>query len=236
MTVNRIYRGLTTLIANTLAPPRCVFCATSLQAGECCDRCLALLPTNETACARCANPLQKELPEGVDCAACQATNPPYHRAIAPFLFEFPVDSAIRAVKFGHKMFYLPFFGGALADALHESELHVDCLVPVPLHWRRHAERGFNQAYELSKALARQTGLPLFTDVKRIRKTATQSGLNAHERRRNLRGAFRVSKPLRHAKLLVVDDVMTTGNTCRALAESLQRAGADSVAVLTIARA
>lgn len=114
--------------------------------------------------------------------------------------------------------------------------HADALLPVPLHPWRHAARGFNQALELARPLARRSGLPLLTITRRVRRTRPQTGLTAAERRRNLRGAFSVTRrlPCRHP--LIVDDVMTTGETCSQLARVLLAAGAEDVSVLTAARA
>jgi ComF family protein len=123
--------------------------------------------------------------------------------------------------------------------LAELSLHfpdVDALVPVPLHRRRHVARGFNQAHELCRPLVRRTGLPLVRDARRIRPTAPQTGLDAVARRRNLRNAFVVVRKLRCRHPLIVDDVMTTGETCRQLALALLKAGAATVNVLTVARA
>jgi ComF family protein len=152
------------------------------------------------------------------------------------LYAFPVDTALKALKFRHRLWYVPAFAELLLPELSLHFPDVDALVPVPLHHRRHAARGFNQAYELCKLLGRRTGLPLILAARRTRRTGPQAGLNAIERRRNLRNAFRVTEKLRCRHPLIVDDVMTTGETCRQLAVALQKAGATTVSVLTVARA
>jgi ComF family protein len=152
------------------------------------------------------------------------------------LYEFPVDAAIKALKFRRHLYYLPVFGDLLVCEIAQQFGDVDGLVPVPLHWWRHARRGFNQATELCKRIRRDNGLPIVAKVTRIRATKTQSGLSAEERRKNLRGAFEISGPLRFRHLLIVDDVMTTGATCGQLSKVLLAAGAEKVSVLTIARA
>lgn len=113
---------------------------------------------------------------------------------------------------------------------------VDGLVPVPLHRWRQALRGFNQALEISKYISRRTGLPIVQNITRIRATKTQSGLSAQERKRNLKNAFMIVGDLQVCHPLIIDDVMTTGETCNQLAVSLLSAGAERVNVLTIARA
>ena len=112
----------------------------------------------------------------------------------------------------------------------------DAMVPVPLNRWRNAVRGFNQAQELARRLRHGTGLPIRSCVRRVRRTQTQSGLNAAERRMNIKGAFRVTRPPRCRHALIVDDVMTTGETCRELTVTLLDAGVEKVSVLTIARA
>jgi ComF family protein len=152
------------------------------------------------------------------------------------LYEFPVDAAIKALKFRRKLFYVPAFADILAQAMCTMPGDVDALVPVPLHWRRQAIRGFNQASELAYAASRKTGLPVLRNVVRHRATPYQSGLAAAHRQRNLQAAFAVRGAIRARHVLIVDDVITTGVTCRQLALILLEAGAREVSVLAIARA
>jgi len=220
-------------LLNRLPPPLCAFCSTPTGSRLCCDRCSALLRRNRVACGRCASPLHTA--PGSLCGRCQSRPPPYHLAAAPLLYEFPVDAAIKALKFRRHLYYLPVFGDLLLNEIALRFKHVDGLVPVPLHRWRHALRGFNQATELCKRIRRDNGLPVVTGVTRVHATKTQSGLSAEERRRNLRGAFSVSGSLGFRHLLIIDDVMTTGATCGQLAKELLAAGAKKVSVLTIAR-
>lgn len=113
----------------------------------------------------------------------------------------------------------------------------DAVIPVPLHWRRRWSRGFNQSELLASELSRARGLPLVRGVRRRKQTTTQTGLTHAQRRENVRGAFEVTRPAEIAgkKILLVDDVMTTGATADACASALVRAGALSVTVLTLAR-
>jgi ComF family protein len=113
----------------------------------------------------------------------------------------------------------------------------DVVVPVPLHWRRRWQRGFNQSELLAGATARRCGIPMWNAVRRLRATEAQAGLTNAVRRRNVAGVFRVKPRVRVAgmRLLLVDDVMTTGATASACAAALKRAGAKSVALLALAR-
>ena len=128
------------------------------------------------------------------------------------------------------------FADLLSPVLDRAFSDCDALVPVPLHRRRHVLRGFNQADEICRSLARASGLPMIMNVTRRRATRPQSGLTAVERRRNLRNAFAVRGPVAGRHLLIIDDVLTTGSTCNELAGALLGAGAKRVSVLVVARA
>lgn len=173
---------------------------------------------------------------GVYCPACQQTLPPFTLARAPFVYDFPVDAALKAIKFKRQLHYVSAFASILLRTLERDFSAADALLPVPLHRWRHAKRGFNQATELCNFLQRDTGLQVLRNVRRNRATKPQTGLNAVERRRNLKRAFSVEGDVSERNILIVDDVITTGETCKALATALLNAGAADVGVLTVARA
>jgi ComF family protein len=193
------------------------------------------LPFNSTACDRCATPLQTTTNNDGGCAACGQQRLAFVAAIAPLKYEFPIDMAIKSLKFRRNLFYLPVFSDLLLKAMQGHLDDADGLVPVPLHRWRQALRGFNQALELAEAISRRSGLPIARNVTRVRATKTQSGLTADERKRNLKNAFSVTGQLAIRRPVIVDDVMTTGETCNQLATTLLSAGAERVYVLTIAR-
>lgn len=126
-------------------------------------------------------------------------------------------------------------GARLVDAFPRSQ-PIDAITAVPMHWWREWNRGYNQAELLAKEVAHHTGLPFVQPLRRARWSAPQAGLSDHDRRLNLRGAFAVKKPLAGLRLLLVDDVLTTGATVSACSAALKRAGAARVSVLTLARA
>jgi ComF family protein len=173
---------------------------------------------------------------GVRCADCQARPLPFVSVVVPFAFEFPIDAAIRQYKFRRKLWYAPAFTELLLPALDELPDSIDAILPVPLHWLRHGIRGFNQAAEIGRGLCRHAGLPMLRIVRRHRPTPYQSASNAKARRRNLRRAFSIRGPVPARHVLIVDDVVTTGETCRQLARVLLSAGAEEISVLAIARA
>ena len=200
-----------------LLPVRCVFCGVRchLHEASICDHCLADLPWHAELCDTPHAPL--------DCVA------------APLAYAFPVDAALKALKFRRRLEYVPCLGSLLRHSLAQLPDDIDALLPMPLHWRRQAMRGFNQAWELSKPIRKHTGLPLLAGVRRVRATSFQSGLDAAARKRNLHNAFAVEKPVQALHVLIVDDVITTGESCRQLAKTLLKAGAEKVSALAVAR-
>lgn len=155
--------------------------------------------------------------------------------VAPLAYEFPVDAAIKAWKFQRRLEYTPAFVALLSGALAHLPEKPDVFLPVPLHWRRQALRGFNQAEELAGPLGRLLGVPIARNVARIRHTPSQSGLGAGARRRNLITAFRIRGHIDAGHLVIVDDVITTGATCSELGRALLGVGVKRVSALCVAR-
>jgi ComF family protein len=203
---------------NAVMPLRCVFCGTRTREPE------------KHICAGC----DEELPR-IGSPPPPASSP-FHTVVASVAYEFPVDAAIKAFKFQRKLYYAPAFVELLCEACQQLPGDIDAVLPVPLHWRRRWFRGFNQAYEIGKPVARYLGVPLVRSVIRHRATPSQSGLNAHERARNLRSAFVARRAIQHRHVLIIDDILTTGATIRQLARVVRAGGAGKVSVLTVARA
>lgn len=225
-------RKILARVTSAVFPEACVLCGAAGAPCGFCASCDRDLPRLDSACARCAVPLAS----GRACPDCARRPPPFLAVRAALAYTFPVDAALKALKFRRQLHYVPAFAGLLAPLLIESFPAADALVPVPLHRWRHATRGFNQARELCRPLARRSGLPILDAARRTRRTRPQAGLDAAARRRNLKNAFAISGNLRCRHPLIVDDVMTTGETCRHLAHALLEAGAETVSVLTVARA
>ena len=213
-----------------LMPVRCVFCGIDSGKPAICPPCLADLPRIDKACPLCARPSLAV------CADCQLKPGPFTAAIAPLEYKFPIDAAIKLYKFRRRLYYAPAFGHLLREASVELPDDVDALLPVPLHWRRHAYRGFNQVTEMCKPLFEATGLPEVRSVRRVTHTPYQSGLTAAERRRNLRNAFKIRGAIEYRHIAILDDVITTGETTSQLARLLLKAGVEKVSVLALARA
>jgi ComF family protein len=230
--------GTASAIVDAVIPVRCAFCGLVRRGGETlvCSGCNADLPRARFQCAGCAQVVPELLPAGVVCPDCER-RPTLFTAIAvPFAYTFPLDAAIRQYKFRRRLWYAPAFAELLLPAFDDLPETIDALLPVPLHWFRHGTRGFNQAAEICRILCRRADLPLIKNVYRHRATPYQSASNSRARRRNLKQAFAVRGAINARHVLIVDDVVTTGETCRQLAQVLRGHGVEQVSVLAIARA
>ncbi len=219
-------------VLNCLLPMRCLLCGGGCRFDNICPPCLAGLPWNTRACSGCSLPLEG-LAGGL-CGACMGRRLAWDRVHAPLLYEFPVDRLVQRFKFQGRL----DCGRTLARTMREKPLADAILVPVPLHWMRCHSRGFNQSLELASHLARHFGLTLLPrSLLRRRRTMPQTGLDARQRRSNLRNAFRWrGAELAGASVLLIDDVMTTGSTAAACARVLRMAGAGEIEVRVAARA
>lgn len=192
-------------------------------------------------CAVCGDPVPGAVDHGFTCFACSASRPAFQSARSAFRYEGVVGEALRQLKY-HRALWL---AADLAEILYRCveaeypDIRFDAVVPVPLHHTRRRARGYNQAALLARELARRLdGLPVPPRlVRRTRPTATQTNLTAAQRLDNMRGAFESGKRERLAgrRVLLVDDVMTTGATVNACAKALKKGGAESVHVVTVAR-
>lgn len=192
----------------------------------------------EYFCAACRTPFQNRSPLGEDgrCALCRFGLRGFDAVYCYGAYEGTLRELIHLFKYGRiRTLALPL-GERLASAIPWDQ-RFDLIVPVPLHWRRRFQRGFNQAALLAASVARRYSAPVVAAVRRRRSTAAQAGLSNSKRRANVAGAFVVCRPREVAgrRILLVDDVMTTGATASACAAALKRAGARHVAVLTLAR-
>jgi ComF family protein len=152
-------------------------------------------------------------------------------------YEGTLRELIHLYKYGRVHTLSQPLSGMLAAALPLDELF-DAVTPVPLHWRRQWHRGFNQSELLARAIARRRGIPVVAALRRAKATQTQAGLSNTERRRNVAAAFRCGRDARKImgrRVLLIDDVMTTGATAASCARALKQAGASKVVLLTVAR-
>lgn len=193
----------------------------------------------EFFCISCRTPFQNGFPLDSEgrCALCRSGLRGFDAAYCYGSYEGVLRQLIHLFKYTKIPTLARPLSDFLAAALPRDE-GFDTVVPVPLHWWRRWQRGFNQSELLAREIARRTGLPFCRALRRARATATQAGLSHGARRRNVAGAFHARRPaaaLRGRNVLLIDDVMTTGSTAAACALALKRAGADRVTLLTAAR-
>ena len=222
-------------------PPTCMACglAGDVASGrDLCAACHLALPWNRHACRRCALPLP-DADAGSVCGACQTQPSALERVTACFAYTAPLDRLLPMFKFHQSMAAGRLLSGLMADALSDVAICADdaILAPIPLHRRRLRQRGYDQALELARPLARQLGLPLATDLLlRPKLTGAQSRLDKSARQRNLAGAFMVNtRRALPPRVVLIDDVMTTGATLEAAAEALLAAGVRRVEAWVCAR-
>ena len=222
-----IQSALFTCVRNVLAwaGEDCLLCGGEGGPELLCAACIAELPALPASCPRCALPS----PAAALCGSCLNHPPHFDATLALWRYEFPCDGLVQALKYRARLALAGFFARSLAS---RTMPEVDLIVPMPLHPRRLAERGFNQALEI----ARHLGRPIEPrGVLRVKHTPPQTDLPYEERAKNVRGAFLCKLDLSGASVAVLDDVMTTGATLNELARALKRAGAARVENLVIAR-
>lgn len=227
-------------ILDLLFPPLCMACRTPVAEPGLCAACWNAVTFLEgPACACCGLPFPVDLGEGNFCAACLARPPAFDSARAILAYDENSRGAILALKHADRLDLVPGFARWLARAGRSALSRSEVIVPVPLHRFRLWRRRYNQAAELARRLGRQHGIGVEpAALIRTRPTESQGAMaSARARRRNVLGAFRVPDPgtVAGRRVLLVDDVMTTGATAEACARALRRAGAAEVHVLALAR-
>ena len=206
--------------------------------GHKADICLACegnLPWLDHACRYCALPIN---PQRSLCQSCSAAPPPYSAALCGFEYRFPVDHLVRSFKDNHNL-----AAGYLLSSLTSRQimdqlppLGGDALIlPVPLHWRTYRRRGFNQSWFIAQVLGKKLGLRAINPITKKRYSKPQKSLSLKERHSNLQDAFYVRQRFDGRRVLLVDDVITTGATVTSLSQQILDAGAADVIVLALAR-
>jgi ComF family protein len=228
-------------LARALLPSSCALCGGRCDAVVCAPCHIQFVAPRRTRCPRCANPLgnaDARLP----CGACLAQQPAFDATLVAADYAAPLDQLVLQLKFGGTLALAPWFAHMLRDTVleHPEFTLPNLLCPVPLGPGRLVERGFNQALEIARPLARSLGIPLRARLAiRALDTRAQSSVAPDERKKNIRNAFIVAPDalalVRGQHIGIVDDVMTSGNTLNELAALFKRFGAARVSNLVFAR-
>lgn len=183
-------------------------------------------------CQICAKPLNQA---GGICGECRSDTPSFSSTICAAIYEPPVSQWVQQLKFGERLDRARVMAEALLQPLRSIDVSIP-IIPVPLHPKRLKSRGYNQAYEMAQIISKQQKRPLLSgSLVRIKHTAMQAELHEKQRRANVRAAFAVKHAIEADTVLVLDDVMTTGQTLRAVSDCLIKAGVKQVMVVVFAR-
>ena len=221
-------------ICRRALPQSCALCAAPCGSVLVCAACLASLPRIARACPLCALPATR----GGVCGSCLARTPPFAAAFVAFAYAFPLDRLLHAFKYGGRLAHADFFAESLGASVARRPAGIrwpDALVALPLAPSRQLARGFDQAAEIARRVARITGVTYVSGLRRTRDTSAQAALPWKERARNVRGAFAADPSLGGKRIAIVDDVMTTGATLASATGEVLRAGALAVEVWAVAR-
>jgi len=234
-------RALARAALDLALPPLCPACREPVEGRGLCPACWSKLSfITRPYCERLGIPFAYDPGPGILSMEAIADPPAYNRARAAVRFDEISRALVHALKYGDRLDLAPMMGRWISNAGREVLAEADALVPVPLHWRRLWARRFNQSAMLAAEISAETKVPIAAGaLKRVKATAQQVGLSRSERAANVQGAFRVpqeSKPaVAGRRLVLVDDVLTSGATVDGCARALLRAGAANVDVLIFAR-
>lgn len=224
-------------------PPACLLCGQRLddsaKGPDFCETCMAgVTPLGPAHCCLCAQPFANATSSHL-CGSCLKRPPGFTMVHAAGRYHGSIKDAVHRLKHCNQLVLAKplglILGEVIADAAHACRF--DTIVPVPLHRQRLRTRGYNQAVEIARPLSHQLGLPIQAGLlQRSRRTPPQQGLAADQRRRNLRHAFALAGQVTGARVLLVDDIMTTGETVRECCRVLAQGGTEDIQVAVVGRA
>lgn len=212
----------------------CILCGEHTnRITDLCKACQRSLPWIEHHCRYCGEPLSGE---SDICMACIQNRPSFSSSFVPLVYQYPIDGLIQQYKNHARLSYGCVLGELMVDYLapHQTRLSDTIVVPVALHPSKFRQRGFNQAMMLAETVAESLGNTVVNALIRTRATNEQKRLDQKQRRRNMRGAF-IARPLNGERILLVDDVVTTGATVEAATQALIGAGASEVIITAVAK-
>lgn len=223
---------------NILYPLRCPVCHDiAVPRGQkVCKECRKKLnPINGERCFRCSRPLDDAKQEY--CRTCRNKSYHYDQGIGIFTYGTVLKQSLIKLKYENRQEYGRFYGefAAVYAGKQIKQWKIDVLMPIPLHWKKMEKRGYNQAEIIAKAAGKKLDIPVDTKcLRRVVNTKPQKDLSETERKQNLKDAFAVRKKTEYKRILLVDDIYTTGATVDAAAKVLKKAGAEKVYFLAIA--
>ena len=231
-------------LCNLVYPPHCLICnkpfVNRFPREWLCLHCQQLIQRNHPPCClKCSRHL-REMPHAPVCASCQNKKIAFDFAWAACLYEEPLNQLIYQFKYRQKSYLHHYFSKLLIHCIHTNQFDIhqfDYIIPIPLFSTRLRERGYNQAQLLAQDLATYFNIPLCCNqLFKARPTQVQAQLNEKERWTNLRGAFRIKHPeiFNQKRVLIIDDLLTTGATCSEAAYLFKKANAKIAAVMTLA--
>ncbi|MBO4896909.1 MAG: ComF family protein [Clostridia bacterium] len=223
---------------NSFFPPKCVFCGEPVQSNDfkVCGNCAEKLPYNSNKCKICAMPIDTVYGEKI-CVGCRKRKPPYSLAFVPFKYSGEVRRAIIRYKFYGKISYAKTFAALLLIEIKKSNVSFDEITFVPIHFLKYGMRGYNQSELIAKYLSEMMSIPCKKLLKKTKLTKALSKLPKHMRFKTVAGAFspKNEEYIKNKKILLIDDIITTGATSRECAKVLKKAGAAEIYLGAIAR-
>ncbi|PXV90172.1 ComF family protein [Lachnotalea glycerini] len=234
----RKLKKFTEEVINIIFPLTCPVCQEVLKVNyiQICDTCKKSLPyIGEPMCKKCGKPLMLE--EQEYCYDCSKKEHLFNKGIALWVYDDRIKGSLYRFKYNNKREYAKVYANEIMHKYGEKIMswNVDAIIPVPLHKSKLRSRGYNQAEILAKELSTYIGAPVYTNcVKRIRKTLPQKGLNNKQRINNLKNAFKiVNFDVKLNKVLLIDDIYTTGVTMDGVAEVLRETGVSDTYFVTV---
>ena len=225
-----------------LFPAGCLLCAATPSKSKndyLCNSCLGDLQENRHACSLCALPIIDSTSTPL-CAECLKSPPVFDGCLSAYVYAQPLEWMIQQLKFSEKLSYAPLLSSLMLRYLRvrvPKQSPADVIIPMPLHSRRLKERGFNQSLLLIEPIAAELGIPVDSNsCQRVLDTPHQTGKTARQRKQNIKGAFRFDNQKGYKRVIIFDDVITTGSSVGELSKVLRRAGVKRIDVWSLARA
>ncbi len=198
-----------------------------------CSLCIDLIPSIGPSCQHCAYPLPDS--HHLICGTCIKKIPYFDRAFIAYTFEEPLRSMLHDFKYNNGLFLGSFLSHLMIQALPNTPILSQCLIPVPMHPKKIKQRGFNQAVILAKLLSKRLNIPYdLMSCQKVKNTLPQASLDSEQRRKNLIQSFQTI-PLPYQHVTLVDDLLTTGSTANELARTLKQSGVKRVDIWCCAR-